>query len=82
MVTKETSKKTESESQCDYELVFIISPEIDDDAHNTVIENISQLITAKILQATPGGFEPPISTVTGWHVRPLHYGAIPLQYTL
>ncbi len=47
MVTKETSKKTESESQCDYELVFIISPEIDDDAHNTVIENISQLITAK-----------------------------------
>ena len=26
--------------------------------------------------ATPGGFEPPISTVTGWHVRPLHHGAI------
>ncbi len=25
--------------------------------------------------ATPGGFEPPISTVTGWHVRPLHHGA-------
>ena len=26
--------------------------------------------------ATPGGFEPPISTVTGWHVSPLHYGAV------
>ena len=25
--------------------------------------------------ATPRGFEPPISTVTGWHVRPLHHGA-------
>ena len=25
--------------------------------------------------ATPGGFEPPISTVTGWHVCPLHHGA-------
>jgi hypothetical protein len=25
--------------------------------------------------ATPGGFEPPISTVTGWHVSPLHHGA-------
>jgi hypothetical protein len=27
-------------------------------------------------EATPGGFEPPISTVTGWHVRPLHHGAL------
>ncbi len=26
--------------------------------------------------ATPGGFEPPISTVTGWHVSPLHHGAV------
>lgn len=25
--------------------------------------------------ATPSGFEPPISTVTGWRVWPLHYGA-------
>jgi hypothetical protein len=25
--------------------------------------------------ATPRGFEPLISTVTGWHVRPLHHGA-------
>ena len=27
-------------------------------------------------QATPRGFEPLISTVTGWRVSPLHYGAI------
>ena len=26
--------------------------------------------------ATPNGFEPSISTVTGWRVRPLHYGAV------
>jgi hypothetical protein len=25
--------------------------------------------------ATPRGFEPLISTVTGWHVKPLHHGA-------
>jgi hypothetical protein len=25
--------------------------------------------------ATPRGFEPLISTVTGWHVNPLHHGA-------
>src|SRR5688500_617771 len=26
--------------------------------------------------ATPIGFEPTISTVTGWQVRPLHHGAV------
>ena len=26
--------------------------------------------------ATPKGFEPSISTVTGWHVGPLHHGAV------
>jgi hypothetical protein len=31
--------------------------------------------------ATPGGFEPPISTVTGWHVRPLHHGAARIYIT-
>ncbi len=25
--------------------------------------------------ATPSGFEPPISTLTGWRVKPLHHGA-------
>jgi hypothetical protein len=33
-------------------------------------------VNRKVAGATPGGFEPPISTVTGWHVRPLHHGAI------
>jgi hypothetical protein len=26
-------------------------------------------------ETTPRGFEPLISTVTGWHVKPLHHGA-------
>jgi hypothetical protein len=30
--------------------------------------------------ATPSGFEPPISSVTGRHVRPLHHGAAEAQY--
>ncbi len=29
--------------------------------------------------ATPRGFEPLISTVTGWRVRPLHHGATLVQ---
>ena len=29
----------------------------------------------KLELATPSGFEPPISTLTGWRVRPLHHGA-------
>jgi hypothetical protein len=32
--------------------------------------------TATYREATPAGFEPAISTVTGWHVRPLHQGAL------
>ncbi len=32
--------------------------------------------------ATPAGFEPAISTVTGWHVRPLHHGAVLVQQVL
>ncbi len=27
-------------------------------------------------ETTPRGFEPLISTVTGWHVKPLHHGAV------
>ncbi len=37
-------------------------------------------VTPKILLATPRGFEPLISTVTGWHVSPLHHGAILVQW--
>ena len=29
---------------------------------------------------TPSGFEPPISSVTGRHVGPLHHGAAEAQY--
>ena len=32
--------------------------------------------------ATPAGFEPAISTVTGWHVRPLHHGAVEFFFTM
>ncbi len=35
----------------------------------------ANLSRRKLVETTPGGFEPPISTVTGWHVRPLHHGA-------
>ncbi len=34
---------------------------------------------ALLLMATRRGFEPPISTVTGWHVRPLHHRAVCVQ---
>ena len=32
-------------------------------------------VIVSIKLATPTGFEPAISTVTGWHVKPLHHGA-------
>ncbi len=32
--------------------------------------------------ATPIGFEPTISTVTGWRVRPLHHGAASAYVTV
>jgi hypothetical protein len=32
-------------------------------------------VTGKVAQATLRGFEPLISTVTGWHVKPLHHRA-------
>jgi hypothetical protein len=37
-----------------------------------------KVVTLFLREATPVGFEPTISTVTGWHVRPLHHGAIVL----
>jgi site-specific DNA recombinase len=44
--------------------------------------NYEEFVNKKFESATPGGFEPPISTVTGWHVRPLHHGAILAQQAL
>ncbi len=32
-------------------------------------------VTEEVCLATPRGFEPPISSVTSWYVRPLHHGA-------
>ena len=34
-----------------------------------------ELLSRVLKDTTPRGFEPLISTVTGWHVRPLHHGA-------
>ena len=63
--------------------VVFLSNIIQSHAVDTLVEeavaNSSGLtlhVTPEILDATPGGFEPPISTVTGWHVCPLHHGAI------
>jgi small subunit ribosomal protein S6 len=46
MVTKEETKTTEVSGK-DYELVFIVHPEVADDAVEPFINNISQLITGK-----------------------------------
>ena len=37
-------------------------------------------LTANNELATRRGFEPPISTVTGWHVRPLHHRAVQIRF--
>ena len=63
MVTEEISK-IETERQCDYELVLIISPEVDDEAIDHAIENINQFIKGR------GGI---ISEVEPWGKRKLAY---------
>jgi small subunit ribosomal protein S6 len=47
MVTKEETKTTEQQLQNDYELVFIIHPEVADDAAEPIVNNFSQFITGK-----------------------------------
>ena len=47
MVTKDEAKATEERLQYDYELVFIIHPEVADDALDPLINNITQYITGK-----------------------------------
>ncbi len=37
--------------------------------------NYEEYVKQNVELATPTGSEPAISTVTGWHVRPLHHGA-------
>jgi small subunit ribosomal protein S6 len=46
MVTKDETKTTER-LQNDYELVFIVHPEVADDALDPMINNITQYITGK-----------------------------------
>jgi small subunit ribosomal protein S6 len=46
MVTKDETK-TPEQTLWDYELVFIVSPEVADDAIDPVVNNITQYITGK-----------------------------------
>jgi small subunit ribosomal protein S6 len=46
MVTKDETKTVE-QMQWDYELVFIVNPEVADDALDPVVNNITQFITGK-----------------------------------
>jgi small subunit ribosomal protein S6 len=63
MVTKEENKTAEL-TGLNYELVFIIHPEVADDALDTVINNISQYITGK------GGV---IAEIARWGRKKLSY---------
>ena len=67
MVSKRVSKKAlkvEDKRLRDYELVLIISPEVEEEKFNATIDNISQFITGK------GGI---ISNVERWGKRRLAY---------
>jgi len=57
-------KKVEDEQMRDYELVLIISPEVQGEKFDTVIGNVSQFITGK------GGI---VSDVEQWGKRRLAY---------
>jgi len=63
MVTKEESK-IEAKRQFDYEMMLIISPEVDDEAVDATIENLSQFIQGK---------DGIISEVERWGKRKLAY---------
>jgi small subunit ribosomal protein S6 len=60
----ETVSEVEGGQLRDYELVFIISPEIEDESIETRVDNLSQFITGK------GGV---ISNVERWGKRKLAY---------
>jgi small subunit ribosomal protein S6 len=63
-VVSEKELNVEDEQLRDYELVFIISPEVAEDRCDTIIENISRFITEK------GGV---VSEVERWGRRKLAY---------
>ena len=64
MAVKKEAVIAEEKRLHDYELVFVISPEIDDDALENTITNISQFITGK------GGV---IADVERWGKKKLAY---------
>ena len=70
MVANKEALKEEDKQLRGYELVFIISPEVVDEALDTAIDNISRFITGK------GGI---ISEVERWGKRKLAY---PLKHFL
>ena len=69
MVTKDETKTSE-QLQNDYELVFIVNPEVADDAVDQVINNITQFITGK------GGT---VAEVNRWGRKKLAY---PIKHVL
>jgi small subunit ribosomal protein S6 len=69
MVTKNETNVTE-QLQYDYELVFIVSPEVADDALDPVINNVTQFITGK------GGT---VAEVARWGRKKLAY---PIKHVL
>jgi small subunit ribosomal protein S6 len=69
MVTKDETKTTE-QLQYDYELVFIINPEVADDALDPEINNVTQFITGK------GGT---VAEVARWGRKKLAY---PIKHVL
>jgi small subunit ribosomal protein S6 len=67
MVAKKVSQKVsvpEDEQLRDYEMVLVISPEVNDEALDTTIDNVSQFITRR------GGT---VSSVDQWGKRKLAY---------
>ena len=56
--------KVEDEKQCEYELVLIISPQVEDEAVDAEINNLSQFITEK------GGV---VSEMERWGKKKLAY---------
>ena len=61
---KKEALKTEDTQLYDYELVFIVSPEVADEALETAIENVSQFIIGK---------KGSISDIARWGKRRLAY---------
>jgi len=44
---KKETLKVEDSRLCDYELVFIVSPEVNDETLETAIDSVSQFVTGK-----------------------------------